>query len=512
MEIDIIGSVTGQPRYDARQIANIMETNQTGLSYGTEFMGRPGTKLYSSANDIVKLRSELHMNYERSRDWVCHTLEVEKKLAVHHPQKTWFLFQASADTCAVGNICPRIQPLHKLLEGTNALSKMDKLSFLEHVYRLYFQKVAIAGYRLDEGLSNFGVSTDNSLYYLDDDIYSWDDYVSFTHLLGVLIRKYVWFDAECAEQLGVCLRHLIAEFAKDSHASTTVAGKLRDIFIPDNKRRTVMDLMIETLENHKTIRVKRSFNDRYLAIFGDAHANLPALDAVLSFLREENITQGIVVGDTVGYGPHPAECIERLQETGFTVLKGNHDHAAASGETARGMSSVARQCIEWTIPLLAEHHKQWLNDLPMELHGMSASTKNWLAVHGAPSDPSYFFAYVYTMTYEQNLDNLAQRNIDYCFHGHSHVQGIYGRKKTTAQDKFYADTKISLNLYKHSLICPGSVGQPRDGGKGAQLAIFDQQTDEISFIAVPYDMATVLSDIRSMGLPDSLAVRLEKGQ
>lgn len=81
---------------------------------------------------------------------------------------------------------------------------------------------------------------------------------------------------------------------------------------------------------------------------------------------------------------------------------------------------------------------------------------------------------------------LEQRNIDLCFHGHAHVQGIYARKKTNIQDGFHKEKQQNLESYRHSLICPGSVGQPRDGALGAQLAIFDQHSQPITFHTLPY--------------------------
>jgi predicted phosphodiesterase len=512
MEIEIIGSIDDQSHFESEYIAELLTDDQIALNYGSQFMGRPGTKLYSGDDAIVKLRSELQMNYDRSRKWALHTLTLEKKLSVHHPNKTWFIIRHKADECIVGNICPRLIPLHMKIADSLDYSKEQKLADAVKVYQQYFQQVAPFGKRLDEGLSNFGIDADNKLYYLDDDIYSWDDFVSFSHLLGVLVRNNAWLDSDCAEKLGDALQQLISEFAKDSHTSTMVAGKLRDIFIPDSQRREIMEIIIHKLQSHKTVSKKLNLNNRYLAIFADVHANLPALDAVLSFLRRENITQGIVLGDTVGYGPHPVECIERLQASGFTVLKGNHDHATATGETARGMSSDARWCIEWTIPKLSKSHLQWLNELPLELHGMTSAAKNWLAIHGSPSDSSYFYGYVYEMTYEQNLDNLEQRKIDLCFHGHSHVQGIYIRQKIAVQDKFHADKQQFLEKHRHSLICPGSVGQPRDrdGKRGAKFAIYDQENQEIKFFTIDYPLDGIVNDMRANGFPESLLVRLEK--
>lgn len=510
MNIEIIGSVDGACHYLPEQIALLLQTDQTELHYGSQFMGRPGTQLYLGDTDIVKLRSELQLNSKRIREWAMHTLALEQKLAAHHPHKSWFIAELASGEYAAGNICPRLTPLHTLFSNEDACNNSKKLEYLKAIYHTYFRVASTYSKRLDEGLSNFGIDHQHQVYYLDDDIYSWDNFLTFSHILGVLIRNNTWLDVPCTEELGNILYQLVGEFFQDAEANALIAGKLRDIYMPDKSREHVFNLIIHKFQDNRVISKRKKFSARYWAIFADAHANLPALEAVLNFLHQENIDQGIVIGDTVGYGPHPAACIERLQNSSFEVMKGNHDHAAVSGDIRRGMSSTASWCIEWTIPQLSAEHRQWLDALPLELSGTTETAQHWLAVHGAPIDPQYFYGYVYEMTYENNLDALEQRKIDWCFHGHAHVQGIYARKKN-APDRFYKGTQHNLQAYRHSLICPGAVGQPRDGNKGAQFAILDQHNQSISFHTLPYSLETTLNAMKSHAFPESLITRLEKG-
>ncbi|NOQ35426.1 MAG: hypothetical protein GQ569_05965 [Methylococcaceae bacterium] len=511
MNIEIIGSLDGKQYYSSQQVNDLLEEEHTELSYGEAFMGRPGTRLYAGLNEIVKLRTELDLNEDKARRFVNHTLEQEQKIGVHHPHKTWFLIEFEDNKLKIGNICPRITPIHTLEEGENC-QLSDKIDYLKQIYRCYFEIASRFSLRLDEGLSNFGIDKDKTLYYLDDDLYSWDKFISFSHLLGVLIRNNNWLDEACAIEFGSTLQQLIGEFFEDSHTGYMVARQLRDIFMPDNDRRRVLETIIEQLEQRKIVRKKvKPHNDEYLAILSDVHANLPALNAVLDYLEQHNIAQGMVLGDTVGYGPHPTECIERLQKTQLTVIKGNHDHAAASGDTKRGMSSTARWCIEWTIPRLTASHTQWLSDLPLELSSDDNADKSWRAMHGAPIDPNYFYAYVYEMTYEQNLDVMEQKHMDLCFHGHSHIQGLYARNKSGIDSFLNPDAKISLANYKHALICSGAVGQPRDGCKGAQFALYNQRNHEIEFKVVDYDMSKTLTDLQKYEFPEMLGERLQRG-
>jgi len=511
MKIEIIDSVDSQVHYTEQQIATLLATPRTELSYGGAFMGRPSTGMYVGDTDVIKLRTELDLNENRGRRFLNHTLAQEQKLNVHHPHKTWFFLQQEDDKFKIGNICPRLIPLH-ILEHETTAQITTKLAYLEKIYQQYFRVASDFEARLDDGLSNFGIDNTQQLYYLDDDIYTWDNFISFSHLLGVLIRNNAWLDENHAGILGTQLQHLISHYFTDSHTSVMVARKLRDIFIPDKTRHRVMEIIIEQLQQQKVIsRQVPVHQQEWIAILSDVHANLPALDAVLTYLAEHKINQGMVLGDTVGYGPHPAACIERLQETELTVIKGNHDHAAATGDSNRGMSKIAKWCIEWTIPQLTAQQRQWLNDLPLELNNSDESGKKWQAMHGAPIDPNYFYAYVYQMTFEQNLDVLAERNLDLCFHGHSHVQGLYVRNNLGLDSFVKPDSSLFLEPYKHALICSGAVGQPRDGSVGAQLAIYNQRTFELKFVLVPYAMDKTIADMQRLGFPQTLWERLKQG-
>lgn len=510
MIIEIIGSLDDSRHYGANDVSSLLQENHTDLTYGESFMGRPGTRLYAGAQHIAKIRDELEIDEKQARRFVEQRLQQERQINLHHPHKTWFLLQLQNGKFKVGNICPRLIPLHKLSDERPAAGTRDKLGHVKQIYFDYLRIASLHDLRLDEGLSNFGVDARNKLYYLDDDVYAWDDFHTFAHSLGVLIRSNLWLDERWAEEFGCDLRRLIAEFFQDSHKSIMVANKLKDVFMPDKNRASILDVIIRQLQQHRVVNTKVLFAQDYIAVLADIHANLPALDVVLAFLRSENIKHGIVLGDVVGYGPHPSECIERLRASGFTVIKGNHDHAAVTGDCQRGMSLVARDCIERSIPLLSDEQKRWLEELPMEICSSGEFANLWIAVHGAPIDPNFFYAYIYEMTYTKNLDNLAKRQIRHCFHGHTHIQGIYARKKS-GMDDFYKPEDKLLHDFKHSLICPGSVGQPRNGHAGAQFAVYNQRNDEIRFFNLPYAIEKTIGDMQKLGFPATLSQRLMSG-
>jgi predicted phosphodiesterase len=246
---------------------------------------------------------------------------------------------------------------------------------------------------------------------------------------------------------------------------------------------------------------------RYLAVLSDVHANLPALEVVLGALNALGVRQGLVLGDLVGYGPHPSECVERLQQSGFTCLKGNHDVAATDTSAGRlvraAMSRHARWGAEWTARRLPAPHREWLMHLPSIVY-----RQDWIGVHGAPDDPHHYHGYIHELTCQRNLDELQRQGVGLCFHGHTHVPGVHARAPGRP-DAYYADPRQNLAAYRHALVCAGAVSQPRNGQTGAQFALYDRETRWIEFHNLAYDASSTQRDMRRHGFPDALLRRLE---
>jgi predicted phosphodiesterase len=514
-DITLIGSISGQPTFSTDHIAALLEGERTPLRYGTNFVGRPATAIFRDGVLLAKLHTELDWAASIMEKWTHKTLEKERGLGVHHPDKTWFLALRREDNrLLIGNVCPLLKPLNQLLAEPPASSEESalRLSWFKHLFRMYFSLGREKGARLDEGLSNFGLDTQGALYYLDDDIYSWDDLISLPHVVGTWFRTYAWFDTAFCTQLGGILRETLSEDPQGTHYAMTTAEQLRGLYMPQSDRREALDAFGAALVGNSPAtkaaeqrNLPSRMDQRYLALIGDIHANLPALEKVLGFLREQGITQGLVLGDIVGYGPHPCECIDRVAESNFIIIKGNHDHAAVTGVMAKGFSQLAKWAMEWTIPLLGEARKRWLEGLPL-----SIENGDWLALHGAPVDPGCLNGYVYLMTYEDNLGNLEQRGIRLCFHGHTHIPTVYARLPNS-RSECITEAKQNLAAYRHALICPGSVGQPRNRQVGAQLAVWDRAEQTLDFVTLPYDVDITVGAMRDAGFPDSLSQRLLTG-
>ncbi|MDH5641646.1 MAG: hypothetical protein OEY28_10155, partial [Nitrospira sp.] len=168
--IEILGSVGGgqTARYTPDKIRLLLLQDRTPLEHGAQFTGRPVTKLHVGEHDIVKLRPEAYRNKTASIVAVARqALEREQFYRVHHPDKTWFVIHVEEDSSPViGNVCPLLTPLHTILTPGSAMpiDAESALDQLMQVCRLYFQSAKAHHIRLDEGLSNFGVTQDRQLY------------------------------------------------------------------------------------------------------------------------------------------------------------------------------------------------------------------------------------------------------------------------------------------------------------------------------------------------------------
>ena len=158
------------------------------------------------------------------------------------------------------------------------------------------------------------------------------------------------------------------------------------------------------------------------AIFTDIHANLEALEAVLAKIDEiaakEPIDQIWFLGDLIGYGPDPNECIVKLRARTDVIIAGNHDWAAVGKIDLEEFSPAARISAEWTAEQLTEEHRAFLENLPERLE-ISECT----LVHGSPFGPLWEY-----LTREEQA--LAERSFEYftshyCFVGHTHVPVIF---------------------------------------------------------------------------------------
>jgi diadenosine tetraphosphatase ApaH/serine/threonine PP2A family protein phosphatase len=244
---------------------------------------------------------------------------------------------------------------------------------------------------------------------------------------------------------------------------------------------------------------------RYL-IISDLHANLHALDAVLADAKTVGYDATLVLGDLVGYGADPSAVIARtLALEPAAIVRGNHDKVAAGIESAELFNDIARRSIEWTAQQLSPAELTTLSDLPK---GPCQLTSTFELCHGAPFDEDY---YIFDADDASRAIGAAKSRI--CFFGHTHLPALFatGDDPVRASEDG-AEDELALPTSGPALINIGSVGQPRDGDPRAAYGVLDVTRHTLRLRRVTYDIAGAQARIIKAGLPEWLALRLERGQ
>ncbi|MHC5037690.1 MAG: metallophosphoesterase family protein [Planctomycetota bacterium] len=237
-------------------------------------------------------------------------------------------------------------------------------------------------------------------------------------------------------------------------------------------------------------------------VFGDIHGNLEALQAVVEKLKEMAVDRFICVGDIVGYGANPVECIELVRELNSTVVAGNHDFATIEKLNIDFFNSYAREAVVWTRKQISKDHNDFLGSLNLVERINDAMT----VVHGSLNFPE-MFDYIQT-SYDAHL-SLQSLDTRICFLGHSHVPVSFFQKKTVS---YTMDSEFTLEEGQKALVNVGSVGQPRDENPNACFAVYDADEVHVQILRIPYDMELAGRKIIQAGLPEILAERLRYGR
>ena len=244
-----------------------------------------------------------------------------------------------------------------------------------------------------------------------------------------------------------------------------------------------------------------------LALFTDIHANRQAFGACLDFARARGAERIVCLGDYVGYGADPewtVETVMDLVDSGAIAVRGNHDNAI--GTASETMNAEAQAAIEWTRGRLSAAQRHFLADLPLALE-----EEDRLYVHSEASQPE---KWRYVQNSADAARSLAATDAHVTFCGHIHKPALYSMSSVAKVTSFIPTTGVPVQLFggRRWLAVLGSVGQPRDGDPAAAFALFDTDTNEISYCRVPYDAEAAAQRIRENGLPRWLADRLSVGR
>jgi diadenosine tetraphosphatase ApaH/serine/threonine PP2A family protein phosphatase len=246
-----------------------------------------------------------------------------------------------------------------------------------------------------------------------------------------------------------------------------------------------------------------------IAIVSDIHANLAALQAVLTDI--DAVAPGAAIwhtGDIVGYNAEPNEVVALLRERGAVGVMGNHDAAALGELDVQWFNPAAAAAVKWTATHLTPESASWLHALP-KISEMGAAT----LVHGSPREPLG----EYVIDAEGARENLEVLSTPVLFHGHTHIPAYWAMR--AGQPTSVAIDGHAQPLLSPSLINVGAVGQPRDRDVRASWVLWDRSDDgsaigalgTVQWRRVAYDVARTQSLVRAAGLPEALAARLAEG-
>ena len=241
------------------------------------------------------------------------------------------------------------------------------------------------------------------------------------------------------------------------------------------------------------------------AIIADIHANLAAFTTVLDDIEHRGGAEEIwCLGDVVGYGPDPHQCIELLRQYNHVCVAGNHDWAAIGKLDTSYFNPYAAAACHWTAQQLSPEDIQYLESLPLVIE-----RDDFTIVHGSPREPIW----EYLLSTSNAKENFAYFQSKFCLIGHSHVPLIFSYNETGAcsLSQFSPDIRLALGESR-LIINPGGVGQPRDGDPRASYAIYDSETRLVRLYRIPYDIGATQTRMTEYGLPMPLVARLTYGK
>ena len=238
-----------------------------------------------------------------------------------------------------------------------------------------------------------------------------------------------------------------------------------------------------------------------VAVISDVHSNLAAFQAVVADFGA--VDEVWCLGDVVGYGPDPNECIQLLRQlSGVFCVAGNHDWACVGRLPVEDFNPHARAAVAWTTARLTAVSRDFILGLPTRIE-----RAGYTLVHGSPRDPIR----EYLMYAWQAAECFAEFSTRCCIVGHTHVPAIFRQTSSGAR---YVDPDYGAPLQLGAarwIVNPGSVGQPRDGDPDAGYALLDTDAGWLEFRRVPYDVAATQRRMAAAGLPARLSERLSYG-
>lgn len=237
------------------------------------------------------------------------------------------------------------------------------------------------------------------------------------------------------------------------------------------------------------------------ALFGDVHGNLEAFKAVLQEIDLLAPDAIYCLGDTIGYGPDPAACLDLLRQRKIPAVAGNHDLAVCGKLATDCFNADALRSVEWTRDALDRERLDYAAALPL-----SMTVDSLALAHGSLAAPELFG---YILSLQDAVLCFMAQNQPFAFVAHTHVpiSFILDRNEIS----FTTESPLRLRPNARSVVNVGSVGQPRDGNADASFCLFDTVARTVEIRRVAYDIETCVRKIAEAGLPPSNGLRLRLG-
>lgn len=238
------------------------------------------------------------------------------------------------------------------------------------------------------------------------------------------------------------------------------------------------------------------------AIVSDIHGNIESLVRAFALMEPEDHV--LCLGDIVGYGPNPNECVALIRERSKSAVLGNHDLAALENFGVEYFNDAARAAIHWTQTVLSDENRAWLNGLSYELR-----FPDFLMVHGAPVN---YFEYI--LDKRTAAKAFALTDAPVTFIGHTHIAEYWVQEPdgTVGHKHMQNGGDLILQEGRRYIVDVGSVGQPRDLNPEASFVFYEPDKRRVEWVRYPYPIDAVQEKIHEAHLPEYLALRLESGR
>lgn len=230
-----------------------------------------------------------------------------------------------------------------------------------------------------------------------------------------------------------------------------------------------------------------------VAIISDIHANIEALEAVLAEIEQQKPGKIICLGDLVGYGPSPNECIELIREKNISTVLGNHDAAITGSQDMKLFREPNHSLLTWTEKQLTTENLEFLNELPLTLEN-----ENWMAAHASPYEPKKWVYLNSAILCRKMFSEFSQ---DFCFVGHTHIPAVVPEQPGI----------FTVKPGFRYIINPGSVAQSRDDDKRASYGILDLENASYFRYRVSYSNEKNRERLGKLGYSDSEIKKLLRG-